>query len=442
MNYQEAMQYIKKIRAEYASDYTLDDVTQLCERAGRPDKKLRIIHIAGTNGKGSVGAYISNALAMSGYTVGRFVSPALIHEREQIQKIYGTSLEIQTEYISEEEAAENLTVLAGHCEEMVKEGWHQPTAFEIETVMALRQMALWHVDVAVIETGMGGRLDATNLIEKPVLTVFTRISLDHTAILGDTLEQITEQKLGILKDHVPAVTVRQTPEVMELIRTHCQRRGLHLRIADIQNTMQQDFQLSGTEFLYKGRHYHLNQLGMYQMENALLAIEAMEELERIGFYKVNESSTGRALRETKWPGRFEVISRSPYMILDGAHNPSGAQMLRRSLEIYFPTKRFTYVFGVFRDKDYHAILDQMLPLARRVYTVNAVGSRAVPSGELAQIVRKQLGDRPVPVADCATVAEALEQIRRSGRSETVVVFGSLSFLHEIYRYYDTLRYIN
>lgn len=441
MNYQEAMEYIDRVQEEFASDYTLRDVEKLCEMMGRPDRKLRMIHIAGTNGKGSVGAYISNALAMCGYTVGRYVSPAVFDYRERIQRISGNSFGVDVEWIDQEDVAYHMTKLSETIGIMCKGHYGHPTAFEIETVMAFCQMVKWHVDVAVIETGLGGLLDATNIIERPVLTVFTEISTDHTAVLGETLREIAQQKFGILKARVPVVSIRQEDTVMERLKELCQRKGLKLRIADPERMTQKEFTLEGTKFSYDGYRYRLRQLGSYQPENVIVALEALKQLSKNGFHKINLSSVQNAFWETRWTGRFELISRSPFLLVDGAHNPSGAKALRRSLEIYFPAERFTYIFGVFRDKDYRGILEWLLPIAERVYTVRAAGERGADPEELARVVKLCGTLREIPVKSCVDVSAALCEVQRKGQRERIVVFGSLSFLGEVYRYFDTARYI-
>ena len=443
MNYQEAVEYIEEIRKKLASDYSMERVMKLAELMGHPEKKLRVVHIAGTNGKGSVGAYISNALAMSGYSVGRFASPALFDPREQIQRISGNHFGTDVEWISEEEVARCVTELVVSVNKMEAAGLDCPTAFEIETVMAYCQMVRWHVDVAVIEVGMGGRNDATNIIEKPALTVFTKISRDHTAFLGDTIEEIAYQKFGIIKAGCPVVSVRQDNTVMEMLKEICQHRGLKLRVAEPEQIRQKDFSLEKTLFRYQGYPLEIRQLGYYQPENAVIAFEALKLMAQTGFHKINISSVQTAFRETKWTGRFELISKDPFLILDGAHNPDGAVALKKSLEIYFPAQRFRYIFGVFRDKDYQKILDEMLPLATSVYTVQAAGERGMDPMELAEIVEKKCRkyDREIPVESCQTVAQALQKIEKDGHNTKTIIFGSLSFLHEVYRFFDPSRYI-
>lgn len=443
MNYQQARAYIEEIQRQQAGGYRLDEVTELAERMGRPDRGLRIIHIAGTNGKGSVGAYIANALALSGYTVGRYVSPTLFDYRERIQKLSGNPFGVEVEWIREREVAEQVTELAAAVSRMEASGYGKPTAFELETVMAFSQMVRWQVDVAVIEVGMGGAQDATNIIERPELTVFTAISRDHMEYLGETLEEIADQKLGIIKAGVPVVSVRQDSVVQEKLKGLCRRRGLKLRIAEPEQIVRKIYSLEGTRFVYQGVRFKLSQLGCYQPENAITALEALRQLEKNGFHKINISSIQLALRTTKWPGRFELVSRDPFLFLDGAHNPAGAAALKRSLEIYFPAERFCFIFGVFRDKDYRGILREMYPLASRVYTVRAEGSRGMAPEELARVVREagiRFG-REIPVTGCPNTAAALQEIRRSGRREKILVFGSLSFLKDVYRYFDTEPYI-
>lgn len=440
MDYQEAIEYINNTQGAAADGYSLKQVTKLAELMGRPDRKLRIIHIAGTNGKGSVGAYIANGLAMSGYTVGRYVSPTLLGYRERIQKISGSPFGTDEEWISREDVADWVEKLSLQSSVMESSGYGRPSAFELETVMAFCQMLRWHVDVAVIEAGMGGAFDATNIVEKPSLVVFSRISLDHTAYLGRTLREVAAQKFGIIKEGAAVTSSCQEPEIIEQLREICQRRGQRLCIADPGQIRQMSFSLEGTSFFYRGYHFELGQLGCYQPENAITACEALWQLEADGFYKINIASIQLAFRQTRWMGRFEWISRNPFLIVDGAHNPAGAAALKKSLMTYFPAQRFTYIFGVFRDKDYQGILTEMLPLAGQIFTVRAAGSRGMDSEELAEIVRERAGEyrRQIPVKSCPSIAAALQ---RAGRGQKIIVFGSLSFLYEVYRYFDTDRYI-
>ncbi len=482
MNYWEALHYITALQKNKGSDYSLEPVRKLCELAGNPDRTLSIIHIAGTNGKGSIGSYLGNILALSGYTVGRYVSPTLLEYRERIQRIYPkTSVsmgespwnggqaeqvnEITTEYISEQETAEILTNLRNLAEKMENQEKMSPTAFEIETVMALMAMKQWKVDVAIVECGMGGRMDATNIIAEPKLCVFSHISLDHTAFLGETVEEIATEKAGILKPGSMAVSVKQDKFVDIVLQNVCQEMGIPLYVADVQKVGQIQYDMEKTSFCYQGAKFHVHQRGSYQIENALTAIEAAQILRKIGYPKIQDHTIQNGLAVSRVQGRFECVSEHPYVLVDGAHNPQAAVELRRSLEIYFQGEAFSYIFGVFRDKDYMQIAEEMLPLAKRIYTVKPPGDRGLEAKALAETVEKlkeqqeyasgseakfldergnkgkgqrkyESGQRILEqaVQACSSVEEALDLAVQE--PERVLVFGSLSFLHEVYEYFD------
>lgn len=484
MNYQEALHYITKLQENKGSEYSLEPVRRLCELAGNPDRELSIIHIAGTNGKGSIGSYLGNILAMSGYTVGRYVSPTLLEYRERIQRVRpGTSVsrgdsprderqaeqivsstEIITEYITEQETAEILTGLRNLAEQMEKQENMSPTAFEIETIMAFVAMKQWKVDVAIIECGMGGRMDATNIIAAPLLCLFSHIDLDHTALLGESVEEIATEKAGILKSGSKAVSVKQDKSVDAVLQKACQEQGIPLCVADVQKVGQIQYAMEGTSFYYQGSGFHIRQMGNYQIENAITAIEAAQVLRKNGYQRIQEHTIQKGLTVSRVQGRFECVSESPYVLVDGAHNPQAAVELRRSMETYFPGEFFSYIFGVFRDKDYVQMAEEMLPLASRIYTVQPPGDRGLEAEILAEtleeikqqeydsvqeielsaeMVSKGKGQgknasvgepRDLAVQACDSVEEALDLAAQ--KPERILVFGSLSILHEVYEYFD------
>lgn len=437
MNYSEAVNYIENLQAEAGSDLSLKQVKYLADMIGNPENKSRIIHIAGTNGKGSVGNFIAGILAMSGYTVGRYVSPALFDYKEKIQKITGNIYGLQKEYISEEEVADNITYLVEKTEEIKKEGKKTPTAFEIETVMAYKVFADWKVDVAVVETGMGGRLDATNIVEKPVLSVITSISMDHMGYLGDTLLAIAKEKYGIIKNSVPVVAMKPEADCLEELKYTCRRHSANLSIVSRDDIRPYEFSVDRTSFIYENEKFTLGQPGIFQLDNARLALEAAKLLNKSGFRLINKQSVKEALMMCRWSGRFEVVSHNPYIIVDGAHNPDGARMLKYSLNAYFPGEKFIYIIGVFKDKDYMQVLKNTLPHAKRVYTVSAPAPRGLPAEELAGCVSKVSNNKINHVEAKKSVRDALNTISRERISGKIVVFGSLSFLHEVYEYFGT-----
>lgn len=453
MDYREALQYITELQKNKGSDYSLEPVRRLCALAGNPDRDLSAVHIAGTNGKGSIGSYLSNILAQSGYTVGRYVSPVLLEYRERIQRIRPKTVmserevfssdPIITEYISEQETAEMLTCLRSLAEQMEKQEEMSPTAFEIETVMAFLMMKQWKVDIAIIECGMGGRTDATNIIESPLMCLFSQIGLDHIAFLGQTEEEITLEKAGILKRGSVAVSVKQDRSVYEILRCICLDQDIPLYIADPQEAEQIKYDMQGTTFRYQGTVFKMGQQGTYQIENAITAITAAYVLRDLGYERIRESVVRDAIASSHWRGRFECVSENPYVIVDGAHNPQAAAELRRSLETYFPEEFFSYIIGVFRDKDYVRMAEEMLPLASRIYTVQPPGERGLEAEVLAETVEKMKRQREYgsvqeglrqTVQACGSVGEALDLAVQE--PERILVFGSLSFLHEVYEYFD------
>ena len=278
MNEKEAMDYIEHIQEKLGSDYSLRDVKELARRVGHPEREIKAVHIAGTNGKGSVGNYISTILAISGYTVGRYVSPAVFDYYERIQRIDGPTCT----YISKEELAETITLLKGHCEDMVAEGFSHPTAFEIETVMAFLLFKAWDVDIAVVECGLGGRLDATNILAGPLLTVFTSISLDHTKLLGSTVADIAREKYGIIKEHALVISKKQA-ECETLIKEICSAKRAELILIENKCIVPKNFLPAQTTFFYKNEEYTLQQGGVFQSENAAIAIESARALVQKGF---------------------------------------------------------------------------------------------------------------------------------------------------------------
>lgn len=451
MHYQEALDYIENIQVNLGSDYSLKDVTELSNRAGRPDRKRKVIHIAGTNGKGSVGNYISNMLACAGYTVGRYVSPTIIEYRERIQKLILVSGKVHCEYISEEEVAFSLSFLKEHCETMQKEGYGQPTAFEIETVMAFLMFEKWQVDVAVVETGLGGRLDATNIVEHPLQCVFTSISMDHMQILGKTIEEIAREKYGIIKSGTEVISLEQA-DCNSLLREICEQKDVKLHFVHTKDIQKEKLEIGNTVFFYQDIQYVLKQTGLYQMENAALAIEAVLHLKRAGFHQITDKSMKKGLLESKWKGRFEIISQNPFLLADGAHNPDAAKKLRTSLETYFPNETFQFIFGVFRDKEYQEFFSYLLPLAEQVYTVTAPGKRGLPGNQLCDCIKELLTDKKCDnqtkkdnmqttlvsedIFVCKTVEEALNITLNKHSDRKTIVCGSLSILGDVYQYMD------
>ena len=418
MSYKEAMEYVEDLQ-RYGSVPGLFNIKNLCEKLGNPQDDLTFVHIAGTNGKGSVLAFLSTILKEAGYRTGRYVSPTVFDYRERIQ--------VNGKMISQKGLCRELTLIKELCAELTKEGKPHPTSFEIETAMAFRYFKEQGCDIVVLETGLGGTLDATNIIKNTAVAVFTSISPDHMGVLGNTLEEIAENKAGILKPGALAVTVRQQPRVQEVLEKEALLKGITLITAEPEQASAVKSTLKKQKFSYDGRKaLTITLAGRYQIDNAVLAIEAVKALEKKGF-PVPEDALYKGLEETRWPGRFQVLTKKPFFIADGAHNRDGAKRLAQTLRFYFTKGRIIYIIGILRDKEVEEIIRETEALADQILTVSTPGARGLSAYELACEVRKY--------HECVTSVDSVEEAVEltslmADRSTVVVAFGSLSYLGE------------
>jgi dihydrofolate synthase/folylpolyglutamate synthase len=419
MTYEEAREFIDQSN-QYGSVLGLDTITNLLDRLQNPQEQLKVIHVAGTNGKGSTTAFLAAILTASGYRVGRYNSPAVFSYRERIQ--------IASDYITEEGVCDAIAVIQPICEAMVREGFAHPTSFEIETAMAMLYFQRQQVDFAVIEVGLGGRLDATNVIRKPICCIITSISMDHMQFLGDSLGKITKEKAGIIKKGAPVVTVNKSPEVLFVLKQTCNDIGTSIVVANTEEASPTEFSPEGTMFRYLDQEYTIPLLGLHQIDNAILAIETARILNQCG-YTINDKAIKNGLLEAKWRGRFEILRRKPYVIMDGAHNEDAALQLKEAIQLYFTNRRIIFIMGVFADKNYRRILEITAPLAQVILTITPNNTRALDSSQLA-MEAKQYGG--ATVIDAGTIQQALTRAYEEATEEDVIIaFGSLSFLGEL-----------
>ena len=416
MNYREAMEYVEQT-SRYGISPGLDSIRELCRRMGEPQKGLKYVHVAGTNGKGSVCAFVASALRCGGYRVGRYLSPAIFDYREEIQ--------VNDRYITKKALCQGMELLKGACDGMAAEGLPHPTAFEIKTALAFWYFQEKKCDIVVLETGMGGLLDATNVVEDICAAVITSISMDHMKFLGNTLPEIAAQKAGILKAGCPAVTAAQRPEVMDVIAEKAAALNCPLTVADEGAASHVKYGLEKQRFDYgawKGMEITLG--GLYQIGNAIVALETLRGLAERGF-PVSEAQLRRGMAEAKWPGRFTVVGRKPYFIADGAHDEDGARRLAQSVKFYFPDKRIVYIMGMLKDKEYDKVIALTHTLADQIITVTPPDApRALSAYELAQAAAKVHAN--VTAAD--SLEEAVEMSRLlAGKEDVILAFGSLSF---------------
>lgn len=453
MNFEQALVFIESCNPK-GMVFGLDKIRNLLARVGNPDKKLKFIHIAGTNGKGSVGAYLSSILVHSGYKIGRYVSPTIIDycERIQIQDCNGCR------YISKESICRKTEQIQNAITEMKEEKLEMPTAFEIETVIGFLEFLEQGCDYVVLEAGLGGKEDATNIVEQVELAILTSISKDHMGVLGDTVAKIAEQKAGIIKHGNDVVCYdfayydkldiceneiskdmffSEGSEIVSVIQEACNNAEATYHKADFRKLTNIEYSLEGTSFRYNNHPYQIRLLGENQPKNAVLAIEAAECLKQKG-YAITRKAMEKGLATTEWKGRFSIVNRKPFVIVDGAHNEDAARSLAKSLQLYFPNKKLTFIMGVFADKEYEKILKLTTPFAKRVITIQSDNPRALASDELADVVRQYVDD----VTDGKTAKQALDMLIKQydsdedkGDEEGILAFGSLSFLGEIYQYF-------
>lgn len=419
MNYEEAREYLDQV-SKGGSVLGLDNMRELLKRLENPQDSLKFVHISGTNGKGSVLAYVSTVFKEAGYRTGRYISPTLFSYREKIQ--------VNESFIGREDLARLTEEVKKAAEEMQNSGKGFPTIFEIETALAFLYFAEQKCDIVILETGLGGALDATNVIKTSVMEVITSISMDHMEFLGDTLGKIALQKAGIIKPHTSVVSAVQDMEAMEVIRDVCRKKECVFDTVDQEQIKDISYGYEGQSFSYKDwKNIKISLMGSYQIKNAALALEAIEALRKLG-YKLNDKAVYQGMKTAVWKGRFTVISKEPFIIMDGAHNQAAAEELVRSLKLYYPGKKFYYIFGMFRDKDYHQVIRLTAPLAEHIVTVETPENpRALPAEELKKAVAEVNPSVEAAGSLRMAVNQVMEQIDKDA---VIVIFGSLSFLGE------------
>lgn len=426
MTYDEAMEYLDEA-AGYGIVPGLDSIRELLRRMDHPQEHLNIIHVAGTNGKGSTAAYIASILRVSGFRVGRYNSPSVYGYCERIL--------IGLRRIPKKAVGEWIGRIRVVCDEMVADGLPHPTPFEIETAMAFGYFREQECDFVVLETGMGGTYDATNIVDHTMVAVITSIGMDHMQFLGDTLPEIAAHKAGILKKGCEAVSLTQPVEAMEVIEKRAEALGCPLTVTDASHATHIHFGKTGSTFDY-GRYKKLSisLLGRHQVDNAVVAIEAVEALGRSGV-RFPERAIYQGLAETVWSGRLQILSKRPAFVIDGAHNEDAARKLADAVELYFSGKRIIYICGMLRDKECGRVLEIMAPFAEQLITVTPPENpRAMHAYELAQLAM----DYYPSVTSVDSLEEAVELSHLlAGKEDIILCFGSLSFLGRMTKLIET-----
>lgn len=417
VTYKEARVYLDEL-SKYGSVLGLDAIRGLLRELGNPQDDLRFIHIAGTNGKGSVLAYTSTILSEAGYRIGRYVSPTVVSYRERIQ--------VDGEMISKHAFAEETEKVQDAIVRLKEAGKQLPTVFEAETAIAFLYYKRMKCDLVVLESGLGGMEDASNVVKNTVCAVFSSISMDHIGVIGNTLSEIAENKAGIIKPGCIVVSAPQKQEVREILEQKARQFGCPVIYAEPEKAVVLEEDYRGMRFSYKdSENISIRLSGKYQLVNAVTAWETVRVLEK------NLQAINAGFSKTEWFGRFTCILEHPVFLVDGAHNEEAAERLRESIEAYFPGRKLIYIMGVFRDKEYEKIIRATIPYAKCVYTVDLPNKeRTLCAQKLKEAVEAESKD--VQVYAVGEIEQAVkEALRNAEEDDVILAFGSLSYLGKV-----------
>lgn len=421
MTYEQAIEYIHGINWTFCKP-GLERIGELCERLGHPERDLRFIHVAGTNGKGSFCAMTESVLRAAGYKVGLYTSPYILNFCERMQ--------VDGKNISHEALAK----IAEYVKPIADSMADKPTEFELITAVAFEYFKRERCDIVVLEAGLGGRLDSTNIIRKPLLSVITGIALDHTAILGDTVEKIAAEKAGIIKDSAPVLYGGDDELAGAVISGTASERGSEFFRVNYDALHIKSATLDGCRFDF-GSHEDVNirLLGLYQPRNAAVVLSAIDVLRKNGL-DISEEAVKCGLEAARWHARFEIVGRDPLTVFDGAHNPQGIAMAASSIEHYFSGQKVCLLTGVLRDKDYTEIAKTLAAVASKAFTITPDSPRALDGREYASV----LASAGLAAEYGGELAEAFAKAREYARANgmPLICLGSLYVYVSLYPYFD------
>jgi len=426
MDYTKAIEYIRNTH-KFGSRMGLECTQELLRRLGNPHFEFKSIHVAGTNGKGSVTAMLAHILRCAGFKTGMYISPSLERFTERIQ--------VNLCEISEADVARLVEKVKLHIDIMIEEGYHHPTEFEIVTALGFLYFAESNVDIAVIEVGLGGRLDATNVIE-PIVSVITSIGFDHMDVLGDTLGKIAFEKAGIIKNNTPTVVYPQDKEAMDVLREVAQTRQSDLYEVSLEQlkVSYSKFVEQCFDFIFEEKKYKnivINLSGAHQILNASTALTALMVMKK-GGWNIFDKAIYEGLKNVNWPGRLEIVKRNPDVILDGAHNASGARALSTALTEYFKGKKIVLVIGILQDKQIHDILSSICPYAAVVIATKPDSQRAFEPHVLAQMAAEFCERTYVATDISCAIKMGLDM---TGENDVLLITGSLYIVGSARKYF-------
>lgn len=419
MTYEEAKQSLDQYTA-LGSVYGLEGITRLMNALGRPERQLKVIHVAGTNGKGSTVTTLAAILENCGYRTATYTSPEVSTYLDRF-RVGGLPAdeEVFTAAFEKTEAA---------CQVIVSDGHPHPTIFEMELAIAYLIALDQQVDVMVQETGLGGKLDATNVVEYPDLVVFTAIGMDHMQFLGDTPEAIAAEKAGIIKDGVPVVSYDNGDNINAVIAKTAASHNSACRFSSVEKCQVTSRDLDGQTILYNGTSYRYPLIGIHQTHNFALIMEAVDALRTNGWH-LPEAQVQAALLKVRWPGRFEVVCRQPVIILDGAHNPQAAAALAQTVQAWFPDKSVHFLMHIFKDKDARGILEAIAPVCEHLTLTTIDNERSADPVLLGETAAHFIPQKKITLMNDfdAAVAACLNTLHSN---DILIICGSLSHLEK------------
>ena len=422
MKYEEAMKYITEV-GNFGSNYGLERTYKLLEHLGNPERDLKLIHIAGTNGKGSTTSMITEILMGEGYKVGMYTSPFIEEFEERIQ--------INRNNIPKESLAILMDEIKVAVDKVIEAGYNHPTEFEIITVLMLLYFKKENIDFGVIEVGLGGTLDSTNVI-KPIIQVITSISFDHTNLLGNTLEKIAREKAGIIKKGIPTIIYPQQEEVLKVIKNKCFEMDSELYIANNENLKFKN--IVNLDKPYQLLKYNneidilLPLLGEHQIINLSVAMQAIEVLNNKNIIDISIANIVKSIKNVSWKGRLEVLSNNPYVVIDGAHNIQGIETLSRNIKKYFKYENLYLILGILADKDVEEMIKIITPMAKKVYSVTPNSIR----GELAESLKDEVSKFNKNCKAFDKYEEAyLEALNDASEKDLILASGSLYMIGDM-----------
>ena len=422
MKYEEAMKYITEV-GNFGSNYGLERTYKLLEHLGNPERDLKLIHIAGTNGKGSTTSMITEILMGEGYKVGMYTSPFIEEFEERIQ--------INRNNIPKESLAILMDEIKVAVDKVIEAGYNHPTEFEIITVLMLLYFKKENIDFGVIEVGLGGTLDSTNVI-KPIIQVITSISFDHTNLLGNTLEKIAREKAGIIKKGIPTVIYPQQEEVLKVIKNKCFEMDSELYIANNENLKFKN--IVNLDKPYQLLKYNneidilLPLLGEHQIINLSVAMQAIEVLNNKNIIDISIANIVKSIKNVSWKGRLEVLSNNPYVVIDGSHNIQGIKTLSRNIKKYFKYENLYLILGILADKDVEEMIKIITPMAKKVYSVTPNSIR----GELAESLKDEVSKFNKNCKAFDKYEEAyLEALNDASEKDLILASGSLYMIGDM-----------